>query len=63
MNTRSKDSQVELRLEKEIHSLTKKQLKESDKKLDESNQQLSETKDQLEKIKNRGLIDRIFNNF
>ena len=52
----SKDSQVELKLEKEIHSLTKKQL-------EESNCQLSETKNQLEKIKSRGLIDRIFNNF
>ena len=54
--SQSKDSQVELRFEKEFHALTKKQLEESDKKLDESNRQ-------LEKIKNRGLIDRIFNNF
>jgi len=54
--SQSKDSQVELRLEKEIHSLTKKQL-------EESNLQLSEMKNQLEKIKSRGLIDRIFNNF
>ncbi|MBR6013556.1 MAG: hypothetical protein IK062_07235 [Selenomonadaceae bacterium] len=54
--SQSKDSQAELKLEQALHNMTKQQVMDYKQKLDESNLQ-------LEKIKNRGLIDRIFNNF
>ncbi len=56
VESQSKDSQAELKLEQALHNVTKQQVSEYKQKLDEFQRQ-------LEKIKNRGLIDRIFNNF
>ena len=59
----SKDSQAELTLEQALHKVTKQQLEDSKRIFNETKSQLDESNRQLEKIKNRGLFDRIFNNF
>lgn len=65
--SQSKDSQAELTLEQALHKVTTQQLEDSKRIFNETKSQLEnqldESNRQLEKIKNRGLFDRIFNNF
>ena len=56
----SKDLMTDLKLEQTLHKVTKQKLNESEEKFSE---QITRLENQLEKVKNRGLLARIFNNF
>ena len=58
---RTKNYQADLKLEQELHNVTKKQLEESNRQRERLTQQLKDREIQVEQIKNRSLIDRIFN--
>ena len=58
---KTKNYQADLKLEQELHKVTKKQLEESNRQRDRLTQQLKDREIQVEQIKNRSLIDRIFN--
>ena len=60
---RTKNYQADLKLEQELHKFTKKQLEESNRQRERLTQQLKDREIQVEQIKNRSLIDRIFNKF
>ena len=60
---KDKNYQAELKLEQELHNITKKELDESNNQRDKLTKQFTDIQNQLEKIKNRGLVDRIFNKF
>ena len=60
---RTKNYQADLKLEQELHKVTKKQLEESNRQRERLTQQLKDREIQVEQIKNRSLIDRIFNKF
>ena len=60
---KTKNYQAELKLEQELHKVTKKQLEESNRQRERLTQQLKDREIQVEQIKNRSLIDRIFNKF
>lgn len=59
----TKNYQADLKLEQELHKVTKKQLEESNNQRDKLEQQLKDSQNQLEQIKNRNFLDRIFNKF
>ena len=58
---KTKSYQAELKLEQELHNITKKQLEESNNQRNKLIQQLKDRQIQLEKIKNRSFVDRILN--
>ena len=60
---KTKNYQADLKLEQELHKVTKKQLEESNRQRERLTQQLKDREIQVEQIKNRSLIDRIFNKF
>ena len=59
----TKNYQADLKLEQELHKVTKKQLEESNRQRDRLTQQLKDLQSEFEQIKKRSLIDRIFNKF
>lgn len=61
--SQAKDYQAELKIEQTLHTTTKEQLKKTETQLEESTLQRSELLSQLDKLKNRGLLDRLFNRF
>ena len=60
---KTKNYQAELKLEQELHKVTKKQLEESNRQRDNLKQQLKDLQSEFEQIKKRSLVDRIFNKF